>query len=119
MSKPLAPYNPLLKFLVVKITLFFTFWQALTLIFIEEPLLEHCFAHDNPYYNGTKIMTGIENTLVCMEMFFMALAGGCAFSYDDFKNGIPKEGKFLSVIKDIGKTFKKDFRLIKPKKFGF
>ena len=29
MSKPLAPYSPLLKFLVIKITLFFTFWQAL------------------------------------------------------------------------------------------
>ena len=26
LKKPLAPYRPLLKFLVVKVTLFFTFW---------------------------------------------------------------------------------------------
>ena len=29
LSKPLAPYSPLLKFLTIKITLFFTFWQKI------------------------------------------------------------------------------------------
>ena len=119
MSKPLAPYNPLLKFLVVKITLFFTFWQALTLSMIEEPLLHNCFDNESEYFNETKIMTGIENTLICVEMFFMALAGGCAFSYEDFKNGTPKRAKFKSVFEDIIRTFKQDFKLIRPKKFGF
>ena len=29
LHKPLAPYSPLLKFLTIKITLFFTFWQKI------------------------------------------------------------------------------------------
>ena len=66
-----------------------------------------------------KIIHNIENTLICVEMLLMTIAGGCAFSYVDFMGGVPKEGKFTSVIKDIWKTFKRDFRLIKPKKFGF
>ena len=29
LRRPLAPYSPLLKFLTIKITLFFTFWQRI------------------------------------------------------------------------------------------
>jgi len=36
LKKPLAPYNPLMKFLVIKITLFFTFWQALMIGIMED-----------------------------------------------------------------------------------
>jgi len=49
----------------------------------------------------------------------MAIAGGIAYSYKPFIIGIIKEGGFSEVFKDNWETFKKDFRLIKPKKFGF
>lgn len=53
-------------------------------------------------------------------MLIMAFAGGLAYSYDNYT--LPKyknKGKFMYVLKDTIKTFQKDFRLIKPKKFGF
>lgn len=38
LKKPLEPHRPLLKFLIIKITLFFTFWQNLTLNIFEEEI---------------------------------------------------------------------------------
>lgn len=59
LQKPLAPYSPLAKFLVVKITLFFTFWQEIVLSSIESELLE-CFDKSSPFYNSHQIMSSIE-----------------------------------------------------------
>lgn len=52
-------------------------------------------------------------------MCLMAIAGGIAYSYKPFVMGTIKQGGFTDVFKDNWVTFKKDFRLIKPKKFGF
>lgn len=52
-------------------------------------------------------------------MCLMAIAGGIAYSYKPFIIGSIKEGGFTQVFKDNWETFKKDYRLIKPKKFGF
>ena len=53
-------------------------------------------------------------------MLIMAFAGGLAYSYENYT--LPKyknKGKFAYVLQDTIKTFQQDFRLIKPKKFGF
>ena len=53
-------------------------------------------------------------------MLIMAFAGGLAYSYQNYK--LPKyktKGKFSYVLHDTIITFQKDFRLIKPKTFGF
>ena len=53
-------------------------------------------------------------------MFIMAFAGGLAYNYQNYV--LPKsknKGQFTNVLTDTIKTFQKDFRLIKPKKFGF
>lgn len=53
-------------------------------------------------------------------MFIMAIAGGFAYSYENYVSRVASNhGSFMDVIKDTIKTFKKDSRLIKPKKFGF
>lgn len=53
-------------------------------------------------------------------MFIMSIAGGFAYSYENYVSRITSNhGSFMDVIKDTIKTFKKDSRLIKPKKFGF
>lgn len=61
----------------------------------------------------------LQNTLVCMEMLILSLAGGIAFSYKDFIEGGRKSGSILSVLKGNWNSFFQDFRLIKPKKRGF
>ncbi|KAL4435963.1 hypothetical protein ABPG74_022198 [Tetrahymena malaccensis] len=119
LKKPLAPWHPLLKFLTIKITLFFTFWQDLTLEYVlKEPLL-NCFDKSSPHFNEERILNGIENTFVCFEMCLMAIAGGIAYSYKPFIHGEVKQSNLTDVLKDNWDTFKRDFRLIKPKKFGF
>lgn len=35
LSKPLAPYSALLKFLTIKITIFFTFWQRICIVMLQ------------------------------------------------------------------------------------
>lgn len=49
----------------------------------------------------------------------MAIAGGIAYSYKPFIVGVVKEGRFFDVFRDNWEVFKKDYRLIKPKRFGF
>lgn len=53
-------------------------------------------------------------------MFVMSIAGGLAYNYDNYVSRVmTNKGNFRDVIKDTIRTFKKDSRLIKPKKFGF
>lgn len=50
----------------------------------------------------------------------MAFAGGFAYDYENYVSPVAKnKGNFRSVLKDTIRTFRKDSRLIKPKKFGF
>lgn len=50
----------------------------------------------------------------------MALAGGYAYSYRNYvSRRAAKTGTFQMVISDTLRSFKEDFRLIRPKKFGF
>lgn len=50
----------------------------------------------------------------------MAIAGGMAYDYQNYVSSFAENrGNFLFVISDTIRAFKNDFRLIKPKKFGF
>ena len=50
----------------------------------------------------------------------MSIAGGLAYNYDNYVSRVmTHQGNFWDVVKDTIRTFKKDSRLIKPKKFGF
>lgn len=53
-------------------------------------------------------------------MLLMAVAGGLAYNYENYVSRmVAKSGNFKYVIEDTIRSFKNDFRLIKPKKFGF
>jgi hypothetical protein len=53
-------------------------------------------------------------------MLVMSIAGGIAYDYQNYvSERVANRGNFASVIKDTIRAFKNDFRLIKPKKFGF
>ena len=50
----------------------------------------------------------------------MSIAGGIAYDYSSYvSERATHQGNFGEVIKDTVRAFKKDFRLIKPKRFGF
>lgn len=53
-------------------------------------------------------------------MLLMAIAGGIAYDYQNYVSLLAaNKGDFMYVLKDTIRAFKNDFRLIKPKKFGF
>lgn len=53
---------------------------------IKEPLLSN-FDKKCSNYDGHTIIFRLENSLVCIEMFLLAIAAGFAFSYKEFKDG--------------------------------
>ena len=59
LSKPLAPYSALLKFLTIKVTIFFTFWQRIMIVMLEEDMLA-CFDKHAPNYNHREIVFSLE-----------------------------------------------------------
>ena len=53
-------------------------------------------------------------------MLLMSIAGGIAYDYSSYVSFRARnKGNFMEVIQDTIRAFKKDFRLIKPKRFGF
>jgi len=52
-------------------------------------------------------------------MFVLSIASKIAFGYKEYVTDPPKSGSICQVMKQIWIEFGNDFRLIKPKKFGF
>jgi Organic solute transporter Ostalpha len=80
LKKDLAPLSPIGKFALVKAVVFVLWWQGLgisaaaTLGLIQpiEP------------YDVAEVQVGLQNFLVCIEMFFAAIAITYFYSYKDF-----------------------------------
>ncbi|XP_033840343.1 transmembrane protein 184ba [Periophthalmus magnuspinnatus] len=77
----LSPYSPMLKFFMVKSVIFLSFWQGMLLA-----ILEKCGAI--PQINSVEVSVGegtvaagYQNFIICIEMFFAALALRHAFTY--------------------------------------
>ncbi|TRY88404.1 hypothetical protein DNTS_018306 [Danionella cerebrum] len=97
----LEPFGPLLKFLMVKSVIFLSFWQGMLLA-----ILERCGAFSRirsshvSLGHGT-VAAGYQNFIICIEMFFAALALRHAFTYKvykdkrlDIQGSVPTYGQF-------------------------
>ncbi len=49
-------------------------------------------------FNGTDIILAIENSLVCIEMFIMALVAGWAYTYKDFEGPNCGRGNIVQIV---------------------
>ncbi|CAI5737238.1 unnamed protein product [Hyaloperonospora brassicae] len=81
----LAPYHPVPKFLCIKAVLFLSFWQSVVLAFLSRFQL----IHELGSWSVDNVTTGIQNLLICFEMFFVALAHQRAFPYSPYVHGDP------------------------------
>ncbi|KAJ8384134.1 hypothetical protein AAFF_G00208360 [Aldrovandia affinis] len=75
----LVPYSPVLKFFMVKSVIFLSFWQGMLLA-----ILEKCGAIPQISSVGVgegTVAAGYQNFIICIEMFFAALALRHAFTY--------------------------------------
>jgi hypothetical protein len=101
-AKLLAPISPFAKFLSIKLVIFATFWQKIIIVFAKhEDLLPLDNIYGNWYQNRTDsgwgdpveskeefdelAAVGIQNILICFEMFLAAVAHRHVFSHKDFR----------------------------------
>ncbi|CAI5744572.1 unnamed protein product [Peronospora destructor] len=85
LGKQLASYNPVPKFLCIKVVLFLSFWQSVVLAFLSR----YQIIHELGSWSVENVTTGIQNLLICFEMFFVALAHHRAFPYKPYVHGNP------------------------------
>jgi len=97
-SEQLRPYKPLMKFVLVKLVVFLTFWQGLFL-----SLMFAGSSHERA--------KPIQNWLICFEMFPAAIGMLIAFPFSDYKvkgiqatsytNGVAHVISIGDVVQDL------------------
>ncbi|ODQ79218.1 hypothetical protein BABINDRAFT_25503, partial [Babjeviella inositovora NRRL Y-12698] len=107
----LKPFQPMGKFLCVKMIIFASYWQGIILVVLN--WLGLLRVHSDPETNAG---LAIQNALLCIELIGFAIGHWYSFSYLPFtKENLPKCGRlaFRSALKDclgIG-DLAYDFRL--------
>ncbi|KAM9780647.1 transmembrane protein 184B isoform 1-T1 [Neosynchiropus ocellatus] len=77
----LVPYSPVLKFFMVKSVIFLSFWQGMLLAILEKcGAIPGIQSSDFTVGEGT-VAAGYQNFIICIEMFFAAVALRHAFTY--------------------------------------
>ena len=70
--------KPLLKFVAVKLIVFFCFWQSMVIsLLVSFGVITRRFAHKD----DDKTTTGLNDFVICVEMAFFALLHECVFSW--------------------------------------
>lgn len=94
----LTPYEPVLKFCTVKSVIFLSFWQGVLLAVLEkaeviEPIVDN-LGHKTTA--GT-VSAGYQNFIICIEMFFAAVALKYAFPYQIYAQICSTDSRGRSV----------------------
>ncbi|XP_064419392.1 transmembrane protein 184B isoform X2 [Latimeria chalumnae] len=77
----LTPYSPVLKFFMVKSVIFLSFWQGMLLAILEKcGAIPKIHSAEVSVGEGT-VAAGYQNFIICIEMFFAAIALRYAFTY--------------------------------------
>jgi len=100
----LAEFKPLPKFLCIKAVIFFAFWQSVVIAILVK---FNFLISARPGYSSGDISALVNNALICIEMFPIAVAFSLTFSWDPFKDPsrIPRPanpGMFVNVLKNFG-----------------
>jgi hypothetical protein len=79
----LSSYDPVLKFVIVKSVIFLSFWQGVLLAVLEKAnVINGMYSEMGEQVIGTgTVAGGYQNFIVCIEMFFAAIALKYAFPY--------------------------------------
>ncbi|XP_031442300.1 transmembrane protein 184B-like isoform X1 [Clupea harengus] len=111
----LVPYSPVLKFFMVKSVIFLSFWQGMLLAILEKcGAIPQIHAPDVSVGEGT-VAAGYQNFIICIEMFFAALALRHAFTYKvymdkrlDAHGPVPNYGQYgrCAPMKSISSSLK-------------
>eukprot|EP01025_Chloroclados_australasicus_P041359 TRINITY_DN4377_c0_g2_i1.p1 TRINITY_DN4377_c0_g2~~TRINITY_DN4377_c0_g2_i1.p1 ORF type:complete len:371 (-),score=21.88 TRINITY_DN4377_c0_g2_i1:168-1280(-) len=93
----LRPIQPLKKFIIIKLVVFFSFWQGVTIAFLTGiGVIRPSKNWDT--YDAQDVASAIQDFLICIEMFFAALGHCWAFPVEDYVDpNLPPRGFFANV----------------------
>lgn len=102
-KKELAPIRPLPKFIAIKTVVFLTFWQSLGIdIAAHVGLIQPA---EFSTYDTDDVAAGLQNFLICLEMFAAAIGHAYAFPPRDYMDPTRPPAGFLNnlrVMFDVG-----------------
>ncbi|KAG7491929.1 hypothetical protein MATL_G00009610 [Megalops atlanticus] len=81
-SDLLRPYEPVLKFLTIKSVIFLSFWQGMVLAILERcRVIPEALVIGGRHVGAGTVAAGWQNFIICIEMFFAAIALRYAFTF--------------------------------------
>ncbi len=98
-KEELLPFRPFGKFMCVKMVVFFTWMQSILISL----LVGEKANYGSDSWTGEQVSKGIQDFVICIEMFLASLAFSYAYSYEDFvspsraRHHTPKKIKVDSV----------------------
>jgi len=87
----IKPYNPLIKFGVIKGIVFFCYWQSVVLMAIVALGWIPAFRD----WNNARIGTTLQNLLICVEMCVFAILHLLAFPYEIYQVGAQSQAPLV------------------------
>ena len=84
LKEELAGIRPLPKFICIKLVVFFSFWQSVGIAL----LVRLKVIKENPLwtdYNADDVSKGLQDFIICIEMFFAAVGHHYYFSHEEYK----------------------------------
>jgi len=94
--KELSPYRPFPKFLSIKLVVFFAFWQSIIIAgAVSDKLIA---APAESLYTTQDVSTGLQDLIICVEMFIAAWFHIYAFSYQDYKRRDAEKLTFCGMV---------------------
>jgi len=84
----LKPFNPMSKFLCIKLVIMFAFWQGIVMAFLGwlGVLNEENVHLGKDWQSEEEIGTALQNLIICIEMMLVAIAHSYAYGYDTYKS---------------------------------